>query len=128
MFCSKEALHRLNNIHERSLRFIHQDYVSNFVTLLINANEKTIHQKCLEFLMIEGYRYLNDLTSFFKLRKNTYDCIAYIVNQIWLTFPFKLRSSVLLKTFKHKIKTWYCNSCLCYCCKPYNHHLGFIKM
>ena len=61
MFCSKEALRKLNNRHERSLRFIHQDYVSNIGTLLVNANFKLMHQKYLEFLMIEGYKYFNDL-------------------------------------------------------------------
>ena len=44
MFCSKKAPHRLNNIHERSLCLMHQDHVSNFITLLVNANEKLIHQ------------------------------------------------------------------------------------
>ena len=63
MFCSKEALHRLNNIHDRSLCLIHQDYyVSNFITLFFDANEKSIHQKHLEILMIEGYKYLNGLS------------------------------------------------------------------
>ena len=83
MFCSKKALHRLNNIHERSLRVIHQDYVSNFVTLLVNANEKFIHQKWLEFLMMEGYKYFKGLTpqvrnDIFRLRKNTYDSEMFI--------------------------------------------------
>ena len=101
--------------------------------------------------MIEGYKYLNDLLPqiinyIFKVRKDIYDlrnfylfenqnpktkqygldCIAYIVSQIWQTFPIEIRNSVLLKTFKHKIKTWLCNPHLCYCCKPYIHHLGFI--
>ena len=44
MYFSKEALHRLNNIHERSLPLIH-DYISKFVTHLINATKKTILQK-----------------------------------------------------------------------------------
>ena len=43
LYCLKEALHRLNNIHERFLCLIHQDYVSRFVTLLANAT--LIHQK-----------------------------------------------------------------------------------
>ena len=55
-FCSKKPLHRLNNIHEISLGLIHHDYVPNFITLLVNANEKSIHQKCLERLKIEVYQ------------------------------------------------------------------------
>ena len=40
MFRSRKSFH--NNMHERSLRFIHQDYVSSFISLLVNANEKSI--------------------------------------------------------------------------------------
>ena len=32
-----------------------------FYTLLVRANEKSIHQNCLEFLTIEVYKYFNGL-------------------------------------------------------------------
>ena len=78
MFCLKKALHQLNNIHERSLHLKHQYYVSNFITFLVNANEKSTHQKCLDLLIIEIYKYLNGLppqimNDIFKLRKNIYN-------------------------------------------------------
>ena len=44
VFCSEKGLHRLNNKHERSLRFIHSDYISNFIVLSVNANEKSIQK------------------------------------------------------------------------------------
>ena len=48
--------------------------VSNFITPLANA---PIHQKCLESLRIDVYKYLNDLSSqmkdIFKLQKNIYN-------------------------------------------------------
>ena len=59
MFGSEDALHRLNNIHEKSLRL---DHVSNFITLFVNANQKSIHKKFLKILMIKGNRHLNDLS------------------------------------------------------------------
>ena len=52
MFYLKEALHRLKNIHQRSLRSILQDHVLKFIALLVHASEKSIHQKYPEFLMI----------------------------------------------------------------------------
>ena len=61
MFCSKKALHRLNNIHESSLNLIDQYYISNLVAVFVNANEKSIHKKCLEFPKAEICKYLNDL-------------------------------------------------------------------
>ena len=42
MFRSRKSFHILNNMHERSLRLIHQDYVSSFISFLVNANEKSI--------------------------------------------------------------------------------------
>ena len=78
MFCTKHSIGRINSTHERCLRLIQQSYTSNFEVLLENANEKPVHQKCIEFLMIEGYKYLNGLSSdimsgIFKLRENTYN-------------------------------------------------------
>ena len=31
-------------MHERSLRLTHEDYVANFIALLVKPNEKSIHQ------------------------------------------------------------------------------------
>ena len=78
MFCLNKALHKLNNIHERSLRFILQDYVSKFIKLLVSSNEKSIHQKCLQFLVAEVYKYLNSLSpqimnAIFQPRINIYN-------------------------------------------------------
>ena len=78
MFCTKRSLRRINNIHKRRLRLIQQNYRSEFERLLENANEKSVHQKCIEFLLIEVYKYLNGLSpdimnNIFKLRQNTYN-------------------------------------------------------
>ena len=108
MFCSKKALHRLNNIHERSLRLIHQNYkfqISNFNT----------QKMFIEFLIIKVYKYLNGLSpqimnNVFKPRKTNsniiniplfqsysrtkwhgLDCIAYRANQILQAFPNGIR-------------------------------------
>ena len=75
-FCTKRYLRRINNIHKRCLRLIQQNYISEFERLLENANQKSVHQKCIEFLMIEVYKYLNGLSpdimyTIFKLRQNT---------------------------------------------------------
>ena len=72
MFCSKKALHRLNII-TKNLCALYIKF-SNFIALLVNANEKSVHQACLEFPMIEVYKYLNGLSpqimnDIFKLRK-----------------------------------------------------------
>ena len=51
------------------------NYTSDFEVILENANEKTVNQKCIELLMNEVRKYLNDLSpdimsDIFKLRQN----------------------------------------------------------
>ena len=53
MFCTKISINKINSIHERCLRLIQQNYISDFEVLLESANEKPIHQKCKELLMTE---------------------------------------------------------------------------
>ena len=57
MFCTKHSTGRINSIHERCLRLIQQNYASDFEKNLENANEKPVHQKCIELLMIGVYKY-----------------------------------------------------------------------
>ena len=69
---------RINSIDERCLRLIQQNYTSDLEVLLENSNEKPVHQKCIELLMIEVYKYLNGLSTdimsgIFKLSENTYN-------------------------------------------------------
>ena len=39
-----------------------QNYRSEFERLLEDANENSVRQKCIEFLLIEVYKYLNVLS------------------------------------------------------------------
>ena len=63
MFCTaKHSIGRINSIHKRCLHLIQQNYAPDFDVLLENTNEKPVHQKCIELLMIEVYKYLNGLS------------------------------------------------------------------
>ena len=106
--------------------------------LNLKANEKSVHQKCIEFLLIEIYKYLNDLSpdiinTVFKLRQNTYnlrnfhafesqntrtkkfdlDSIVYRTSQFWKNVPEEIRKVPFI-------------SCSCHCCKTYIHHVSYI--
>ena len=39
MFCAKHSIDRTNNIHERGLRLIQQNYTCDFEILIEEANE-----------------------------------------------------------------------------------------
>ena len=78
MFSAKHPIGSISSAHERYLRLIQQNYSFDFEVLLENANEKPLHQKCIELLMIEVYKYLNGLSpdivsDIFKPRENTYN-------------------------------------------------------
>ena len=153
MFCTKHSIGRINIIHEQCLRLIQQNYTSDFEELLENSNEKPVHQKCIELLMIEVYKYLNGLSpdimsDIFKLRENTYnmrnsqifesqntrtkkfglDRIANRASQLWKNVPEEIRNSTLLPMFKKKIKKVPLISCSRNCCRKYIHHVGFILL
>ena len=44
-------------MHERALRRISEDCISSFIGLVTKLNEKTIHQRCINFVMTEVFKY-----------------------------------------------------------------------
>ena len=86
MFWSRTSMNKLNNIHENCLCLVTNDYDSNFNKLLESFHELSIHKTCINYLMIEVYKYLHGLspdlmTDIFTLRKNPYNirniCLLY---------------------------------------------------
>ena len=112
MFCSRTSMNKLNNIHEKCLRLVTNDYDSNFSELLESSHELSIHKTCVNYLMIEVYKYLHELspgliTDILTLWKNPYnirnthllssenqrsvrfgvDAIAFSASQLWQKVP-----------------------------------------
>ena len=77
MFCSKKSTEKINAVHERSLRIIRNE---SLYPLLLEeeTHQTTFHQRCINSLMIEVYKYLNGhspdiMNDIFKLRENMYN-------------------------------------------------------
>ena len=75
MICARESNFRLNRVQEIALRIILKDYISSFSDLLTLLNEKTIHQRCINFFLTEVFKYQNGLSpelmnEVFKLKSN----------------------------------------------------------
>ena len=62
IFHSRKLNHRINSIHERTLRVAYQDYKSTFLELLQRDNSITIHQRNLQVLATESFKTKNDLS------------------------------------------------------------------
>ena len=76
MLRSRALNNKINHIHERALRTVYSDYNSSFYELLDQDDTFTIHQKIVQKLAIEIYKYLHDLSTailseFFKVNKTT---------------------------------------------------------
>ena len=118
IFCSRTSMNKLNNIHEKRIRLVTNDYDSNFNELLESSHELLIHKTCINYLMIEVYKYLHGLspelmTDIFTLPKNPYnicnirlfgsenprsvrfgvDAIAVRASQLWQKVPIAIKDS-----------------------------------
>ena len=150
MFCYRGIMHKMNKIHERSLRLLLKNYKDDFQDLLRSSGDISIHQRCINFLLTEVYKYIHDLSpeimnEVFSTRANIYNTrqfnvfethiltsnryrlnsIPYKANQLWNLLPESLKSSPLLTLFKNKIKLWRCLNCPCNICKSYVSNLGY---
>ena len=78
MFWLRTSMNKLNNIHKKCLRLVPNYYDSNFNELLESSHKVSIHKTCINYLMIEVYKYLHGLspelmTDIFTLQKNPYN-------------------------------------------------------
>ena len=62
MLRSRALNNKINHIHERALRTVYSDYNSSFYELLDKDDTFKIHQKNVQNLSIEVYKYLHGLS------------------------------------------------------------------
>ena len=56
-----KQLQKIEKIQERVLRFLHDDYVPNYLTLLKASGSVAMEVRCMRYLGVEIYKTLNDL-------------------------------------------------------------------
>ena len=62
MFCYRRIMHKMNKIHERSLRLLLKNYKDDFQDLLRSSGDISIHQRCINSLLTEVYKYIHGLS------------------------------------------------------------------
>ena len=75
MFHSRCLNNKINRLHERCLRMIYNDKISNFEELLNKDNSVSIHHNNIHALAIEMYKVADDMSpdlmnEVFKLRNS----------------------------------------------------------
>ena len=139
LFCDKKLTTKQEQIQKRALRFLHDDYESDYDHLLKMSNKPSIEIKKLRILATEVFKTLNDLNpSFMKevftqnsIRDDTRlkllvktqrtkrygtDSLRSLGPKIWNNLPTEIRGAENLSTFKRLINTWSGAECACRVC------------
>ena len=150
MFCSRKMNRKINHIHERALRLVYEDYASTFKELLIKDRTVSIHHKNIQYVAIEMYKVMNDLSP--PIMKEIFKTAGVSSNRsgrmfsrpkvnsvykgqnslrnvgpiVWnMMLPEKFKSCTKLSDFQKSIKAWVPQNCPCRLCKPFIQGLGF---
>ena len=138
MFCGKTASNRINQLHKRALRVLHNDYAATFEDLLEKSEEVTVHYSKLQKLTIEIYECTNYigpavLTEFYTTKEISYDLriknllqipkvkpssygqssLSFRGSILWNTLSDRIKSAQNIKRFKTIIRNWKGESCSC---------------
>ena len=138
---SQNSTRMIEKIQERSLRFLHNDFVSSYEELLKLSGKSTMMINRLKTLCTEIYKTLNRLNPsymnyiFKKSRKRislrypnnlevprvnqaTYgtNSLKVLGPKIWNELPEHIKSSDTLEVFKSNIKSWLGPNCNCSVC------------
>ena len=121
-------VNKVNKIHERALRIVYKDSHADYEALLTLDNAVSIHQRNLQYLMIEIYKTKHNLNPSFmseifetrnvhydlrtknnlcipKARTTSYgiETVRYLGQKLWQTLPHRMRESQSLATFKKEL-------------------------
>ena len=134
MLHSRTLNNKINRIHERALRTVYSDYNSSFNELLDKDGSFTIHQRNVQSLAIEIYKYLHGLSpAILSEIFRVIEIISYDLRMRNALFHMKTRVGLKhfvngcssLPCFKKTIRTWKPN-CPCRLCKIFLRHIGLI--
>ena len=149
MFCTRKSNEKINRVHERALRILHNDYTTEFKDLLLIAGTETIHISNVKKVAIEMFKIKNGLSKqiiseLFSEREFSGTRSGEVFQvpnhntvfmgemslrvfgvKVWNELlPLEFKSIRNLNIFKDKIKQWV-PVCNCRNCKPYIQNVGF---
>ena len=130
---------KINKVHERALRIVYGDHKTKFSELLNIDKSVTIHQRNLQYLLIEIYKVkkgisptiMDEIFQFFEnpvyeLRSGVHlpsrnsrtvffgtESIMNLGAKFWNMLTQNITSSESLNVFKSKVKYWTPNHCPC---------------
>ena len=142
---SRELNHKINKLHERSLRLVYKKSNLTFQQLLEKDKSFTIHERNLQKLAVEMYKVIHKLCPkpiqdlfIFKTRGSNelvlpkvktvnrgIETIRYMGPKTWKLVPEEIKKAKTVSEFKEKIKDWKPVGCTCRLCKSYVKGVGY---
>ena len=142
---NKKLKKKISKVHERALRIVYGEYKTKFSELFNIDKSVTIHQRNLQYLLIEIYKVkksisptiMNEIFQFFENHVYELTSDVHVPNRnsravffgtesimnlgakLWNMVPQNIKSSESLNVFKSKIKYWIPNHCPCRIFKIY---------
>ena len=130
--CNKSSTKKMERVQERALRFVYQDFDSNYEALLLRAELPTFELGRLRNFAIQVFKILNDLAPSylsdliisrkttdhlrsgprslhqpsFKTTKHWLHSFRFLAPKVWNNLPPELRQAKNYTQFKNLIKTW----------------------
>ena len=137
MFCSRQT-NMINKLHERALRLVLNDHVSDFEALLRKSNDISCHHRNIQMPLIELCKIKNELASpimdsmlnrrnitynFRNLQKfqsekkrtvfNGLETLSYRAPQLWTLLPEEIKQRNTINLFTIDVKQWICKEWPC---------------
>ena len=132
-------MNKIENIQKRALRFLLNDYSSNYETLLKKAGKCTMEVKRLRTLTLEIYKAFNEnspsfIKDYFEKNENSVskkhdlkipvrnsvtfgdNSLRCLAPHVWNWLPTKLKSESSYEKFKDEINKWFGPTCKCSLC------------
>ena len=141
-FCSQSSITQLENIQQRALRFIYNDYSSTHHDLLKTANTEYRHVKRIKEMACEVFKIVNNIAPRFIQNLIILRCSQYSMRKdntavvpkantskyglksclhdgprIWNSLPNKMRNTVNYGEFRRLIRNCDGPSCNCSICR-----------
>ena len=143
----------MNDIQERALKLVYNDYHSSFDQLLEKDGSYRIHHRNLQRLATEIYKFKHNLgpeilNEMFELQLNSYntrsdtiihtravksvyngtETVSYRAQMTWNMIPDDIKNVTSFNEFKTKIKRWKPTNCTCRLCQTYVNGIGFVDV
>ena len=149
-FCGNGSIHKMEKIQERALRFVFNDYASEYKDMLQKNGESTLYLKRVRIMAQEVYKAINNqspkyMKELLSERNSRYsnrrplDLYIPGVNQekfgyksyrfeapsVWNSLDLEIRKVENFKDFKKLINSWTGPSCRCNFCNDSRDELSF---